>query len=45
MISVFDTVENIAGKGENAGFTHFLTMFSKTGFFRVVKSRDRAGKC
>ena len=24
MISVFDRVENIAGKGENAGYQHFL---------------------
>ena len=24
MISVFDSVENIAGKGENAGYQHFL---------------------
>ena len=24
MISVFDGVENIVGKGENAGYQHFL---------------------
>ena len=24
MISVFDKVENIVGKGENAGYQHFL---------------------
>ena len=24
MISVFDRVENIVGKGENAGYQHFL---------------------
>ena len=24
MISVFDSVENIVGKGENAGYQHFL---------------------
>ena len=24
MISVFDMVENIVGKGENAGYQHFL---------------------
>ena len=24
MISVFDRVENILGKGENAGYQHFL---------------------
>ena len=35
MIDVFDRVENIAGKGENAGFP---TMFSKA--LRFVKSRD-----
>ena len=28
MISVFDTVENIVGKGENAGYQHFL-LFSE----------------
>ena len=28
------------GKGENAGDQHFLTMFSKGFFFRVIKSRD-----
>ena len=36
-------VENIAGKGENAGYQHFSpfpTMFSKGFFFRVVKSWD-----
>ena len=38
MISVFERVENIAGKGENAGFQHFLLFpqcfqkaFHKTG--------------
>ena len=42
-ISRFDTVENTAGKGGNAGYQHFLlfpTVFSKAFFFRVVKSRD-----
>ena len=24
MISIFDKVENIVGKGENAGYQHFL---------------------
>ena len=36
-------VENILGKGENAGYQHFLLfpkMFSKASFLRVVKSRD-----
>ena len=43
MIFVFDRVENIVGKGENAGYQHFLlfpTMFSKGFFLGVVKSRD-----
>ena len=36
-------VENIVGKGENAGYQHFLLcfqMFSKGFYFNVVKSRD-----
>ena len=40
-------VENIVGKGENAGYQHFLlfsTMFSKGFFPWVVKSRDCVGK-
>ena len=43
MISLFDRVENTAGKGENAGyqpFSPFLIVFSKAFLFRVVKSRD-----
>ena len=39
MISVFSWVENIEGKGENAGYKHFLlftTMFSKGFFLRVI---------
>ena len=35
--------ENIVGKGENAGYQHFLlfpTMFSKSSYFRVVRSQD-----
>ena len=43
MISLSDRVENIARKGENAGYQHFLLFpqcFQKTFFFRVVKSRD-----
>ena len=35
MISVFDTVENIMGKGENAGDQHFLLFpqcFQKASF-------------
>ena len=39
---VFARVEIIVGKGENAGYQHFLVFprFSKPSFFRVVKSRD-----
>ena len=43
MICVTDWVENIVGKGENAGYQHLLlfpTMFSKGLFFGVVKSLD-----
>ena len=43
MIFVFDRVENIVGKGENAGYQHFLLfsqIFSKGLFPRVVKSHD-----
>ena len=43
MISPFDMVENIVGKGENSGYQHFFlfpTMFCKgfsyTGLFKVV---------
>ena len=35
IISVFDRVENIAGKGENAGYQHFLLFpqcFKKDSF-------------
>ena len=42
MISVL-RVENIVGRRENAGnqhFSPFSAMFSKTFFFRVVKSQD-----
>ena len=43
VIFVFDRVENIVAKGENAGNQHFFpfpTMFSKGFFPKVVKSRD-----
>ena len=36
-------VENIVGKGENAGYQHFLlfhTMFSKGFFLKVIESRN-----
>ena len=35
---VFDRVENIVGKGENAGYQHFLLFHSV--FKRLLKSRD-----
>ena len=40
MISVFDRVENIVEKGENAGNQHFLLFpqcFQKTSFLRLLK--------
>ena len=43
MIFVFDGVENIVGKGENAGYQHFLPFpqcFQKAFLLGVVKSRD-----
>ena len=43
MISLPDMIENIVGKGENAGYSIFSfshNVFSKDLFFRVVKSRD-----
>ena len=42
MISLFYRVENIVGKGENAGHQHFLLFpqcFPKCSFLGVVKSR------
>ena len=42
MVSVFDRIENIVGKGENAGYHHFL-LFPQCFqdiFLGVVKSRD-----
>ena len=44
MISVYDRVENNVGKGENAGFSPFPTMFSKGFILSVVKSLDRVVK-
>ena len=35
MISVFDRVENIVGKGENAGYQHFL-LFPHNVFERIL---------
>ena len=43
MISLSDSVENIAGKGENAGYQHSLLFplcFQKPFFFRVVNTQD-----
>ena len=39
IISVFDRIENIVGKGENAGY-HFVAMFSNTLSSMVVRSWD-----
>ena len=47
MIFLSDRVENIVGKGENAGFQHFLLFpqyFQKGFFFRIVKSRGCVAK-
>ena len=43
MISLTDRVENIVGKGENAGYQHFLLFaqcFPKPSLLGVVKSWD-----
>ena len=40
MISLFDRVENTAGKGENAGYQHFLLFpqcFQKASFLGSLK--------
>ena len=42
-VFIFDEIENIVGKGENAGYQHFLlfpTMFSKAFFLRILYTRD-----
>ena len=47
MICVSDWVENIVGKGENAGYQHFLllpSMFSKDFLPRIVKKSGLCGK-
>ena len=36
---VSERIENILGKGENAGYQHFPKMFSKASFLRVVTSQ------
>ena len=44
MISIFDMLENILGKGENAGYQHFLLFpqcLQKASFLGVAKSQDR----
>ena len=41
MIFVFNRVENIVGKGENAGYQHFLLFlqcFQKASFVGLLKS-------
>ena len=42
MIFLFDRLENAVGKGENAGYQHFLLFprFPKNFFPRVIKSQD-----
>ena len=42
VICVFNRIENIVGKEENAGYQHFSfsLMLSKGSFLGVVKSRD-----
>ena len=43
MISLKDRVENIVGKGYNAGYQHFILFpqcFQKVFFLRVVESQD-----
>ena len=43
LISVLYRTENIVGKGENAGYQHFLLLpqcFQKNFFFKIVKSRE-----
>ena len=40
---VFERVENIVGKGENAGYQHILLFpqcFQKASFLKIVNSRD-----
>ena len=48
-ISLHDRVENTVEKGEDAGYQvtsifSFPTVFSKSFFFRVIKSWDCVGK-
>ena len=42
LISLFDRVENIVGKGENTGYQHFLLFpqcFQNASFSRLLKIR------
>ena len=44
MIFVFDELENILGKGENAGFQHFLLFpqcFQKKKLMAILIQHDR----
>ena len=46
-MEIFGNIENIMGKGENAGHQHFLLfsiIFSKASFPRVFKRVDCVGK-
>ena len=47
MISVFDRIESIEEKRENAGYQHFVLLpqhFQKASFLGVVKSQDSVVK-
>ena len=46
IISAFDSVENIVGKGENAGYQHFLLFpqcFEKASFLDTSKEVSLCG--
>ena len=38
MFSIYKRIENIARKGENAGYMHFIQIFQKTSFSKSLKS-------
>ena len=42
MISFFDSLENMVGKGENAGYQHFLLFLQcfQNLYIRVIKNQD-----
>ena len=47
MFCVYDRIEDIVGKGENAGkhFLLFLQCFQKASFFRVQRIQSSAPPC